>query len=274
MNEKKLLGEASEYNLDISDFYNDLKQDVLNVSYWFPKIENCGIKVPQTFIKEIPVELFSHLFLDHPEEDIDYIYNWVKNELMPSIPDDLRGLIFIKNGAFSNKFDFSTCSIRCNPLEITRSIAEINYASLMFDTGGNTEIVIRERIPFDERITPTIYHGMPLRNEYRVFYDFDNRKALYIANYWDWDYCHELICKKEKDKNVYEKIYSKLHEEHERLEDKHLCSVSAALSRIEDLSGIWSVDFILEENRVWLIDMALGECSAYYEPSLIKTANV
>ena len=127
----------------MNEYYNDLKQDVHNVSYWFPKVANCGIKVPRTFVKEIPVELFGHLFIDHPEEDIDCIYNWVKNELIPSIPDELRGLIFIKNGAFSNKFDFSTCSIRCNPLEITRSIAEINYASLMFDTGGNTEIVIR-----------------------------------------------------------------------------------------------------------------------------------
>ena len=97
---------------------------------------------------------------------------------------------------------------------------------------------------------------------------------LYGKFYWDWDYCHEIICENEQDKIVYENVYSKLHEEYERLEDKHFCSVSAALSRVEGLSGIWSVDFILEENRVWLIDMALGECSAYYDPSLIKAANV
>ena len=72
----------------MNEYYNDLKQDVHNVSYWFPKIANCGIKVPKTFVKEIPVELFGHLFIDHPEEDIDCIYNWVKNELIPSIPDE------------------------------------------------------------------------------------------------------------------------------------------------------------------------------------------
>ena len=250
----------------MNEYYNDLKQDVHNVSYWFPKVENCGIKVPKTFVKEIPVELFGHLFIDHPKEDIDCIYNWVKNELMPSIPDELRGLIFIKNGAFSNKFDFNTCSIRCNPLEITRSIAEINYASLMFDTGGNTEIVIRERIPYNEQKTMTIYNGMPLRNEYRVFYDFDNRKALYVVNYWDWNYCHDSISRNATDKLVYEKVYNELHVHYLFTHERVLKLVEDHMQNV-DLSGIWSVDILEDEqNDFWLIDMALGHRSAYWNP--------
>ena len=257
----------------MNEYYNDLKQDVHNVSYWFPKVANCGIKVPKTFVKEIPVELFGHLFIDHPKEDIDCIYNWVKNELIPSIPNELRGLIFIKNGAFSNKFDFSTCSIRCNPLEIARSIAEINYASLMFDTGGNTEIVIRERIPFDERITPTIYHGMPLRNEYRVFYDFDNRKALYIANYWDWNYCHDAISHNVTDKIVYEKVYNRLAEHYVQNREKVMAMVEEHMKDVE-LSGIWSVDILEDEcHDFWLIDMALGHRSAYWNPEKVGVQN-
>ena len=101
----------------MSEYFNDLKNDVHNVSYWFPKVKDCGIKVPETFVKQIPEDLFGHLFMDHPEKDIDCIYNWVKNELMPSIPKNLYGLVFVKNGAFSNKFDFNTCSVRCNVLE-------------------------------------------------------------------------------------------------------------------------------------------------------------
>ena len=88
----------------MNKLYNDLKQDVHNVSYWFPKIKDCGIKVPETFIKEIPEKLFPHLFMDKPDEDIDHIYNWIKDELIPNIPKELRGLIFVKNGTFSNKF--------------------------------------------------------------------------------------------------------------------------------------------------------------------------
>ena len=257
----------------MNEYYNDLKQDVHNVSYWFPKVANCGIKVPKTFVKEIPVELFGHLFIDHPEEDIDYIYNWVKNELIPSIPNELRGLIFIKNGAFSNKFDFSTCSIRCNPLEIARSIAEINYASLMFDTGGNTEIVIRERIPYDEQKTMTIYNGMPLRNEYRVFYDFDNRKALYVTNYWDWNYCHDSISRNATDKLVYEKVYNELHAHYLFTHERVLKLVEEHMQDV-DLSGIWSVDILEDEqNDFWLIDMALGYRSAYWNPEKAGVQN-
>ena len=257
----------------MNEYYNDLKQDVHNVSYWFPKVADCGIKVPRTFVKEIPVELFGHLFINHPEEDIDCIYNWVKNELMPSIPDELRGLIFIKNGAFSNKFDFNTCSIRCNALEIARSIAEINYASLMFDTGGNTEIVIRERIPYDENKTPTIYHGMPLRNEYRIFYDFDNRKALYATNYWDWDYCYDAISRNISDKIIYEYLYGPLQKHYEQRKDEVIKLIEDHMRDV-DLSGIWSVDILEDEQHdFWLIDMALGYRSAYWNPEKAGVKN-
>ena len=250
----------------MSEYFNDLKNDVHNVSYWFPKVKDCGIKVPETFVKQIPEDLFGHLFMDHPEKDIDCIYNWVKNELMPSIPKNLYGLVFVKNGAFSNKFDFSTCSVRCNVLELTRAIIEINYASLMFDTGGNTEIVIRERIPFDENKTATIYHGMPLRNEYRIFYDFDNHKALYSANYWDWSYCHESICHNVTDKIVYEKVYNELHAHYIFNQDKVMKLVEEHMKDV-NLSGIWSVDILEDEQgEFWLIDMALGYRSAYWNP--------
>ena len=250
----------------MSEYFNDLKNDVHNVSYWFPKVKDCGIKVPETFVKQIPEDLFGHLFMDHPEKDINYVYNWVENELMPSIPKSLYGLVFIKNGAFSNKFDFSTCSVRCNVLELTRAIIEINYASLMFDTGGNTEIVIRERIPFDESKTTTIYHGMPLRNEYRIFYDFDNHKALYSANYWDWSYCHEAISRNVTDKIVYEKVYNELHAHYIFNQDKVMKLVEEHMKDV-NLSGIWSVDILEDEQgEFWLIDMALGYRSAYWNP--------
>ncbi len=48
-------------------------------------------------------------------------------------------------------------------------------------------MVVRERIRHDERVTPCIYHGLPLRSEFRVFYDFDLKKVLFTANYWDYD---------------------------------------------------------------------------------------
>lgn len=257
----------------MSSYYDDLKNDVHNVSYWFPKVKDCGIKVPETFIKEIPESLFEHLFMDKPDKDIGVIFKWVQEELIPNIPDTLRGLIFVKNGAFSNKFDFNTCSIRSNVLELTRAIIEINYASLMFDTGGNTEIVIRERIPFDESKTPTIYHGMPLRNEYRVFYDFDNKKALYVVNYWDHDYCYDAISRNITDKIVYEKAYGPLSEHYMHNKEKVMSLINDHMKDIS-LTGIWSVDILEDEvGDFWLIDMALGYRSAYWDPKKAGVVN-
>ena len=59
------------------NYYSDLKKDVNNMSYWLPKVKDCGINIPETIIKEIPIELFPHLFMDHPEKDIDAVYGWV-----------------------------------------------------------------------------------------------------------------------------------------------------------------------------------------------------
>lgn len=257
----------------MGEFYDDLKADVHNVSYWFPKIKDCGIRVPETFVKEVPENIVAHFFMESPEKDIDAIFAWVKNELLPSIPDNLKGLIFVKNGAFSNKFDFSTCAVRCNALDLTRAIIEINYTSFMFDTGGNTEIVIRERIPFDERKVSTIYHGMPLRNEYRVFYDFDNKKALYVANYWDCDYCYDAISRNATDRIVYEKVYDSLLEHYTHNKEKVMALVSSHMKDV-DLTGIWSIDILEDETgEFWLIDMALGHRSAYWDPKKAGTAN-
>ena len=253
-----------------------------NFSYWFPKIkfaEDDVVKIPMSRIVSVPEDLLDAFFMEGNKEQRtkhkENIKTWIRKSLLPAIEDIPSPRWFLKNGCYSGKYNFGKCCLLNSDDEenVYNHVMEIQGESLMFETNGNLEMVVREFIE-PAAGTPEIYNGMPLRPEVRWFYDFDKHKILYGKFYWDWNYCHELICKNEKDKNVYEKVYSKLHEEYERLEDKHFCSVSAALSRVEGLSGIWSVDFILEENRVWLIDMALGECSAYYDPSLIKAANV
>lgn len=252
--------------MSMNNYYEELQRDQNNLSFWFPKVKDCGIKVPETFIKKIPVELFKHFFMDDQKKDINAIFEWVQTELIPDIPKNLRGLIFVKNGTFSNKFDFNTCSIVCNALNLTRAISEINYASLILGAGGNTEIVIRERIPFQESIVPTIYHGMPLHTEYRMFYDFDAKKPLYIVNYWDSSYCYDAISRNVTDKIIYESVYPKLSQNYEDHKDCVFNGVAEHLSKVEGLKGIWSVDILEDEKgRFWLIDMALGKCSAYWD---------
>ena len=135
----------------------------------------------------------------------------------------------------------------------------------MFGAGGCTELILREYIPAGEK--PCIYQGMPLRPEFRCFYDFDQKKLLYTKNYWDWDYCHDAIAEDATDKIVYEKIYPDIEAEY-----------TARLSEVEEmvtkympqvqLSGIWSVDIMYNsaDDIYYLIDMAIARQSAYWDP--------
>jgi hypothetical protein len=255
--------------MNFTDYYNGFKDNPNNISFWYPKIKDCGILTPNTYITDIPEEVLKACFMEgNQQECIDTVYNWVKNELMPNLPNELRGLLFIKNGAFSNKFDFNTACARYSALDIARSIIEINYASLMFETGGNAEIAIRERIVSNEYFVPCIYNGMPFQNEYRIFYNFDTKKALYIVNYWDWKYCYDAISRNITDKLVYECYYGRIQEHFEENRIRIMQYVEEHMQNVTGLEGIWSIDIMEANGNLWLIDMALGHCSAYWDPVL------
>lgn len=73
--------------------------------------------------------------------------------------------------------------------------------------------MVRKFIESSAGMTPCIYNGLPLRPEFRVFYDFDARKPIFTANYWDYDY-------------VYPHLYhatDKIIFEHERGKDWKAC---------------------------------------------------
>ena len=273
-----LIDDDNDEMIGFRNYYNRLKESKNNISYWFPKVENCGIKVPKTKIFDVPTEIafqFAYIEDSNKQKDvIDKIYNWVRDEIVPDIPFELSGLCFIKNGTFSNKFNFASCVSAGNPMDITKSLIDINYVSLIYDAGGMTEFAIRSLIPYNKSKTCCIYNGMPLRNEYRVFYDFDNNKPLYIVNYWDYDYCYETISRNKTDKIIYENMYPELAFQYAKNKDNVMEYVDKHMKNVKDLDGIWSVDILeTENNELWLIDMAEGHRSAYWDINKIKGVN-
>ena len=236
------------------------------MSHWFPKVENCGIRVPKTII--IPVEdkaFYEHCYMEHVDADLEYFMAFVKERVMPKIKDARLGLLFLKNSVFSNKFDARTCMpANADYASIALAIIGINYGALMVESGGENEIVVRERIWTDSAEIPTIYNGLPLQPEFRVFYDFDTKKVLYSVNYWDFDYVYphlydatdKIVFESQKEK--LERVYAEKHEEVERLVADHMENVNG-------LIGQWSVDILLDcEGTYWLIDMAVAQRSAYW----------
>ncbi len=204
--------------------------------------------------------------------------NWNKiNLILKPTLDKMNNskLYSIKNGCFSNKFDFSTCITDKDHL--AENLWKLNYVSSMYDTGGYTELVVRELIPYNRQITPIIYNGMPLRTELRVFYNIDKKKIEYVTDYWDYDYCYENL------HNITDKIVFKwFHQQDstiERLEyiTDYIYKNIHGLEFDDTLKGIWSIDFMLctdcedygNYNGIYLIDMARGFRSAYWDNNKI-----
>ena len=184
-------------------------------------------------------------------------------------------LYSIKNGCFSNKFTFSTSVANQNNL--VEQLWKINYASALLDTGGYTELVVRELIDYNRETTPTIYDGMPLREEIRVFYNIDTECIEYMVDYWDYDYCRPNITNK-TDQIIFDWFHNKISgrtENHQRCLTDIMNRISNMKMPIFDkqkINGIWSIDFmyIQETDEIYLIDMARAFRSAYWDVSRCK----
>lgn len=264
----ELTGQEESHNA----FMHWLLNNPNNFSFWFPFVENLslyGIRIPKSVIMKVPDNIIRAFFLEE-ENDRETIMNWVKDSVKPIIDREFPdGPVFIKNGCFSNKFQFSrNCLVKERDVQtLFNHIVSIQYDSFCFDTCGNAEIVVREWIEPKVDLG-CIYDGMPLRPELRVFYDFDKKEILYTANYWDWDYCHEGISRHPGDAKTYEKSYPELLSLLNEYSIRWMPIIDQALSRVR-LKGQWSVDFILENDRPILIDMALARQSAYWDPDKI-----
>ena len=260
------------------DFVKSTLENPNNFSYWYPKIQSCRdceyIGIPVSKVVKVPEEIFDNFGMDVPNCR-ENIKEFVRTDVVPALREfmetnNLNFPIFVKNGCFSNKFDFNnSCILQSDDLDkITDHIINIQYTALMLDAGGYFELVFREYIPFFGDCMPTIYNGMILRPEIRVFYDFDTRKILYMVNYWDKEYCLEKIRgHNEKDGEMFEEFSDFIEKEYldksrvlrKIIEDDHI------LDNV-DLKGQWSIDFLMNSNiKAWLIDMAVAQQSAYWQ---------
>ena len=258
-------------------FLEDIRNNPNNFSFWFPKVHKCGIPVPESKVIQLSDKIIRSLFLER-EGDDDRITEFVRKKVLPAIPENWTR-VFVKNGTYSGKFDFRNCCIRPTLHSLVTSIEAINQDALCLDADGESELVIREYLPVtrhegeeDDVKVYRIYNGMPLRPEIRVFYDFDHGKALYAANYWDKDYCHDAICSGDcTDALAYEAAWPTLKRFFEQNTRKAMDLLDKHLGKVK-LKGIWSVDLMWHDGQFWLIDMAVGQRSAYYDPEKVRKA--
>ena len=184
---------------------------------------------------------------------------------------------FIKTGTYSSKYEFRNAHIH-DPNEIneigeyflflnhlTCSMASPLNNTCFYGANTTNEWVLREYIK-DKEHNPTIYNGLPLHTEYRVFVDFDADEVLGISPYWRADVMKGKFKNASTPQERHDYVIYQMHED--ILQSRYDDSARMILEEIKkilpavELVGQWSIDVMRNGDDYYIIDMALAENSA------------
>ena len=268
--------------LDLDDFtYQMLEMNPNSMGFWFPPLVeglygSAFFKVPDTKILRVPITMLQLTRLGF--ETLNPVTKEIVNRYC-QIVFHLDGYedYFIKTGTYSSKYEFRNAHIH-NPKEInemgeyflflnhlTCSMASPLNNRCFYGANTTNEWVVREYIK-DKENNPTIYNGLPLHTEYRVFVDFDTKEILGASPYWRSDVMKNEFKKVSSPQERHDYVVYKMHEDilnqryHESVQTV-LAELKKVIPRIE-LTGQWSVDVMRNGNDYYIIDMALAENSA------------
>lgn len=238
------------------------------LSFWYPRTADIGFKTPNTIITSF-TDSETNLIKTGKWNNLSEknLLERIKIIATPNGTIDLNKEMFIRLGNSSNKFNFASCHIS--------QISEL-YPKLMImfedmyfklEWQQSIELVLREYIKANYQRN-RIYNGMPLNTEFRVFYDFDEKKILGIFNYWDKDTMLDNLHNKQDlitFANTADEIETDFNNLSPFLKEEAECKLPKA-----KLKGKWSVDFMYDGKKFVLIDMAHAECSYYYDKVISK----
>lgn len=263
--------------------YRMLSNNPNSMSHWLPAIKYAAerhgfFKIPKTKIAKVPLPILQMSRLDYTSltpATLKIVDEWA----MKAFDLDVNKSYFIKTGTFSSKFDFRNAKVTGE--KEVRELGEyllfiqsqaVQMASLLSKptiVGASTtnEWVVREFIE-DVEDNPTIYKGLPLHTEYRVFVDFENKRVLGTANYWDPEMMLTRFSKN-ADSSVHDMHDYTVYKAHMPvLTKRYYENVGTVTNKIKELipdvalRGQWSIDIMQNGNDFWIIDMATADTSA------------
>lgn len=273
--------------LDILDLdpvtYEILGMNKNSMSYWLPSlVEACKgsgfFKIPKTTIAKVPISLLQLTRQEYgalTATTLHIVDKWAKEAFRLNKESEY----FIKTGTYSSKFDFRNCYVHEGEVsELGEYLLFIHFQALqmaspltspiIYGVSTTNEWVVREYIR-DKESNPTIYKGLPLHTEYRVFVDCDTDCILGITPYWEPGMMKKRFS---GGGNVHEKHdYLTFCAHEQTLMQRYECNKGRVLSEIDKLipklglSGQWSIDIMQNGEDFWLIDMAVAENSAFYD---------
>lgn len=288
----KLFYDLFRQGLDILDLdpfvYELLNHDPNTMSNWLFAIKE-GVdqtnffKIPNTRIIKVPLALLQSTRV-YDFRELSPLSLEVINRFACRVFDlDLEKDYFIKTGTFSSKFDFRNAKVTKGQ-EVSELGSYLWYIQhqanqmasplnnrVIYGVSSNNEWVVREFID-DVEGNPTIYNGLPLHTEYRVFVDFDTEEVIGISPYWHPDVMKENFrdigvsapIQKNHDYINYINHEETLMKRYEENKDLVVSEISKLLKDCK-LKGQWSIDIMQNDSDFWLIDMARALESALSE---------
>lgn len=274
--------------LDILDLdpvtYEIIGMNRNTMSYWLPALEEATstqsfFRIPKTKILKVPLPILQLTRCDYmglTPITLDIVNRWAYE----AFELDENKTYFVKTGTYSSKFDFRNARVT-TPKEVRELgsyLLFIHFQALqmasplskpcIYGASTTNEWCVREYIEPPVN-TPTIYHGLPLRTEFRVFIDCDTDEILGVSPYWRSDVMlkrfeqaddadsadmkHDAIIFRMQEENL-----MKNYNENVDTVRKHVKEMLPNLN----LPGQWSLDVMLNGNDFWLIDMATADTSA------------
>lgn len=258
------------------------------IGHWLPPLAEAVTKhgffeIPKTRVIKVPMQMLQLSRLD--DIDTDGTLAVVDRFCFDAFELDENKDYFVKTGTYSSKFDFRNAHVH-EPKEV-RELGEyllyiqsqaVRMAGPHFDSSPSVygvsttnEWAVREYIP-DPENSPTIYKGLPLRTEYRVFIDCDTDEVIGMSPYWEPEmmkkrFGHEADAASPHQFHDYVTFCAaepKLMERYHANKDNVRRQVEAMLPDL-DLEGQWSLDIMQSGDTFYVIDMALASTSALRE---------
>lgn len=268
--------------LDLDDFtYQMLEMNPISMGFWLPPLVeglygNKFFKVPDTKILCVPITMLQLTRLGF--ETLNPVTKEIVNRYCKKVFHlDEHGDYFIKTGTYSSKYEFRNAHIH-EPKEVdemgeyflllnhlTCSMAAPTNNRSFYGANTTNEWVVREYIK-DKESNPTIYNGLPLHTEYRVFVDFDTKEILGVSPYWRSDVMKNKFKEVSSPQERHDYVVYLMHED--VLNKRYNESVQTVLNELEKviprikLTGQWSIDVMRNGDDYYIIDMALAEHSA------------
>ena len=299
-NKGRLAYNMFRQGLDILDLdaltYEIIGTNPNSIGHWLPElVEACRgksfFKIPATTVVKVPLTLLQLTRQEYSAltpTTISILDIWAHEAF--GLDDDKE--YFIKTGTYSSKFDFRNAHVKGakEVRELGEYLLYIHFQALqmasplstpcIYGVSTTNEWVVREWIE-DKESNPCIYKGLPLRTEYRVFVDCDQKTVIGYTPYWEPEtmkrrFRHESDA--DSPHQIHDYIIYKAHEE--TLMRRYLENIDRLIDKVKDLlpdlhlHGQWSLDIMQNGDDFWLIDMALAETSAFYRECVPKVSRI